>query len=295
MSLIVRPMMRRSIILLCLCGALFIAACGDAREDKDDGTIRVVTSMEIFADMVRNVGGDRVTVEALLPSGADVHTYELAPGKAADVARADIVFLNGLGFEEAIGDVVRGAAKGPVVELTAGLETIRGENPHLWLDVQLAARYVERIRDELIRIDEDGRLAYEANAAGYLDQLRQLDAEIEAGVETIPAANRRLVTFHDAYPYLAERYGLEIVAVVAPSPGQEPSAQDIADLVDAIGGVPAVFKEPQFNAEVLELAAGDADVQVLELLSDAYVDGVDSYIDLMRFNLSQLLEGLRSE
>ena len=85
---------------------------------------------------------------------------------------------------------------------------------------------------------------------------------------------------------------LEITAVVAPSPGQEPSARDIADLVDEIEGLPAVFREPQFNADVLELAAADVGVQVLDLLSDAYVDDVDSYIDLMRFNMNQLREGL---
>ncbi len=282
-------------MLVCLFAVLFMAACGDASKDTDDGSaIRAVASLEVFADMVRNVGGDRVHVDALLPAGADVHTYELAPAKAADVVKADIVFLNGLGLEESVGDVVRSVAEGPIVELAAGLPTIRGDNPHLWLDVQLAERYVERIRDALSAADADGRLTYQANAAAYLDELRRLDAEIAAGVETIPAANRRLVTFHDAFPYFADRYGLEMVAVVAPSPGQEPSARAIADLVEAIEGLPAVFAEPQFNAQVLELAAGDVDVRVVDLLSGAFVDGVDSYVDLMRFNLRQLLEGLGS-
>ena len=119
-----------------------------------------------------------------------------------------------------------------------------------------------------------------------------IDGEFAAAVDAIPAENRKLVTFHDAYVYMAERYGLEITAVVVPSPGQQPSAQAIADLVRAIAGLPAVFKESQFNADVLEVAAADAGIQVLELLSDAYVDDVDSYIDLMRFNMNQLLEGL---
>ena len=159
---------------------------------------------------------------------------------------------------------------------------------------QLAARYVERIRDALIEQDPEGRDAYEANTAAYLRELDELDREVEAAVESIPAENRALVTFHDAFPYLASRYGLEIVAVVVPSPGQEPSAQDVAELVEILQsrGVPAVFKEPQFNATVLELAADDAGVRVLDLLSDAYTDGVGSYIELMRFNLRQLQEGL---
>jgi zinc/manganese transport system substrate-binding protein/manganese/iron transport system substrate-binding protein len=167
-------------------------------------------------------------------------------------------------------------------------------NPHMWLDARLAARYVERIRDTLIDIDPEGRAAYEANATAYLEQLGDLDREIEEAVLAIPEANRKLVTFHDAYVYLAARYGLEIVGVVVPSPGQEPSAQAVADLVRTLDdeGIPAVYKEPQFNAEVLERAASEAGVRVLDLLSDAYGDGVDSYIGLMEFNIAQLTEGL---
>ena len=135
---------------------------------------------------------------------------------------------------------------------------------------------------------------YEANSAAYLGELDALDSEMETAIGSIPPENRKLVTFHDAFPYLAERYGLEVVAVVVPSPGQEPSAQDVAQLTETLRSerVPAAFKEPQFNARVLELAADDAGVRVLDLLSDAYTGDVDSYIDLMRFNLRQLQEGL---
>jgi len=246
--------------------------------------------------MARNVGGDRVEVEALLPSGADPHTYELTPDRIAAITRADVVFANGLGLEGNLLDVVAQNASDTVVELSEGLDTLAG-NPHLWLDPRLGAVYVERIRDALIDADPAGAAEYETNATAYLEQLGDLDRELDAAVASIPAERRKLVTFHDAYPYLAARYGLEVVAVVAPSPGQEPSARDVAELVSAIRdeNVPAVFKEPQFNAEVLELAAGDAGVRVLDLLSDAYANGVASYLDLMRFNLRQLQEGLGDE
>ena len=230
-------------------------------------------------------------VEALLPSGADVHTYELPPSRIADVARADIIFLNGLDLEEQAGKIARTNASGPVIELTEALPVI-DDNPHLWLDVRLAAGYVERIRDELTNIDPDGRTVYEVNAAAYLEELESLDLEMERAIGTIPAEDRRLVTFHDAYVYLAQRYGLEVIAVVAPSPGQEPSARDLGELADAIEDVPAVFKEPQFNAAVLELVADEQGVRVLDLLSDAYVDGVGTYVQLIRFNMDQLVEGL---
>ena len=142
--------------------------------------------------------------------------------------------------------------------------------------------------------DAAGRRTYEANATAYLEQLGDLDREMEDAVNAIPPERRELVTFHDAFPYLAARYGLEIVAVAVPSPGQEPSARRIAELTQTLraGGVPAVYKEPQFNAHILQRAADEAGVRVLDLLSDAYTEGVDSYVDLMRFNMRQLEEGL---
>lgn len=280
-----------------------LAGCKESTGGGDAGTaepsVRAATSLEIFADMVRNVGGERVAVAALLPPGADPHTYELTPNRVADVARADVIFINGLALEKAIQDVIDANATGPVIELAKGLPAIgAGEgNPHLWLDVRLAARYVERIRDALIEQDPAGRTSYEANAAAYLEQLGDLDRELEGAVNAIPPERRKLVTFHDAFPYLAARYGLEIVAVAVPSPGQEPSAQRIAELTQTLraGGVPAVYKEPQFNADILEQAADQAGVRVLDLLSDAYADGVDSYVGLIRFDMGQLLEGLHGD
>ncbi len=291
MTITSRCWLRLSIIPLLLIAMAAVLACGDGDEPPASDEVRVVASLEIFADMVRNVGGDRIAVEALLPSGADVHTYELPPSRVAEVVRADIVFLNGLDLEEQAGKIARTNATGPVIELTEALPVIDG-NPHLWLDARLAAGYVERIRDELTNIDPDGRTVYEANAVAYLEELEGLDREFELAIDTIPAEDRRLVTFHDAYVYLAQRYGLEVIAVVAPSPGQEPSARDIGELSDAIEGVPAVFKEPQFNAGVLELVAEEQDVQVLDLLSDAFVDVFVTYVQLMRFTMNQLVEGL---
>jgi ABC-type Zn uptake system ZnuABC Zn-binding protein ZnuA len=283
---------RRSAFWAGVCALLVLVACGGQQGDGT-GRLSVVTSLELFADFVRQVGGADVEVTALLPSGADPHTFELAPARVADLAHADLVFMNGLGLEGRLRGVIETNAGGPVVELAAGLPTI-DDNPHLWLDPQLAARYVERVRDALIEHDPTHRDTYTANAQAYLDRLAQLDVEFADAIASIPPERRKLVTFHDAFPYLAQRYGLEVVAVVVPSPGQEPSAQQVAALARAIQdeGVPAVYKEPQFNASVLELAARDAGVRVLDLLSDAYIEGVDSYLGLMQFNLRQLQEGL---
>lgn len=288
---VAKPASRLAALLLLF--ALLGAACGGSDDEAPQTRLRAVASLEIFADMARQVGGDRVEVTALLPSGADPHTFELSPQRVVPVVEADVVFINGLGLEGNTEDVVRNNAEGIVIELTEGLDTL-GDNPHLWLDVDLAARYVERIRDAFVEFDPEGHDVYEANAEGYLGVLRRLDLEMEAAIQTIPPESRKLVTPHDAFPYLAERYGLEVVAVVTTSPGQSPSARSVAELTEKLSSehVPAVFREPQSNSDVLEQAAEEAGVEVFELLSDAFTEGVDSYVELMRFNMEQLIEGL---
>jgi manganese/iron transport system substrate-binding protein len=234
-------------------------------------------------------------VSSLIPAGVDPHTYEPTPSRVANLAKADLVIVNGLGLEAALQDVIdqNTPSSTPVVELSQGLSVITTDhdsNPHLWLDVQNAIAYVERIRDALVEVDPAGAETYRANADSYLAELQTLDQEVAAAIDSIPPERRKLVTFHDAYPYLARRYGLKVVGVVVASPGKEPSAKDVADLVEAIAAenVPAVFKEPQFNARVLELAADDAGVEVCTLYSGALDKKVDTYIKLMRFDASEL-------
>jgi manganese/iron transport system substrate-binding protein len=187
----------------------------------------------------------------------------------------------------------------PVIEMADALPVIGASgsspgNPHLWLNVQDAMHYVEKIRDGLIQVDPAGTDVYTANAASYLTELDALDKETATAIATIPADRRKLVTFHDSFPYFAQRYGLEVVAVVEESPGQEPSAGDLAKLVDTIRSenVPTVFAEPEFNDAVLQAAAAEAGAKVSTLLSDAYAENVHSYVELIRYDTQQLVAGL---
>ena len=170
-----------------------------------------------------------------------------------------------------------------------------GGNPHLWLDPRYAQLYVERMRDALSAADPAGAAEYAANAERLIAELQALDAELEQTLGVIPPERRKLVTFHDAFPYFAARYGFELVGVVLRSPGREPSAQEVAELVARIRAerVPAVFTEPQFNARILELAAADSGVRVLTLYSDALDARTATYFDLMRYNARQIVEGLQ--
>ena len=273
------------------------------RETAAQPTARlpVVTSTTVFVDMIQQVGGDRVEAFSIVPAGSDPHTFQPTPRDVQRASRARVAVWNGLGLDEAAEEAVAelGVPDLVTVTLSAGIEPIADDehagNPHLWLDPTLAERYVQRIRDGLIEADPANAATYTANADRYLGEIAELDAFAFEQIATIPPERRKLVTFHDAFPYLARHYGLEVVAVVLKSPGREPSAGEVAELVTQITAqqIPTVYKEPQLNARVLELAARDAGVQVRSLYSDALDDQVRSYVDLMRYNVTSLVEGLR--
>ena len=310
----------RSAAWLVLLAAVTAVACGE--EDKGPtvagtGPVRVATSISVFGDMVRQVGGDRVTVISVIPSGADVHTFQPAPKDVKKLGDVRAVFLNGHHLEESLMGVIENnvSKQAKIVELSAGMQAIEfepeavgpegkedeeheeeeGGNPHFWLDVRNARSYVERIRDTLREVDPEGRSVYDANSTRYLEELDALDREIRSKIETIPPNQRKLVTFHDAFPYFASAYGLELVGYVVRSPGRSPSAQEIKALGDTLRrqNVKTVFKEPQLNAKLLERAAKDAGVKVDVLYSDALTKDITSYVEMMRRNADAVARGLQ--
>jgi len=309
--------------LTALLATLLLAACGSdgqagappPRPSPAGGDlVRVGATLPLFADFAREVGGDNVDVFSILPSGADPHTYEPTPSDIRRIAEADIIFVNSLqpGLEGSILNVIESnkSRDTTVIPFMANVTSPRaqelgdpeitaaeaGDNPHLWLDPSLARAYADVIADALASEDAGNAALYSDNLTRYGQRLAQLDDDIAAAVQQIPPENRKLVTPHDAFPHLARRYGLEIVGFVVPGPGQDPSPRDIADLTRAIRdqSVPAVFTEPQIGADsrLLEQIAADADVQVCTLYSDTLTDDAPTYIDMMRFNVDELLRCL---
>ncbi len=287
---------------------------------QSGATVKVVTGVGIVQDLVQRVGGDRVEARSIVPPGADPHTYQPTPRDIQALQGARLAVWNGLGLDETAADLVaeQGLPDLTVVVLTDGVTPLAGDddahadeaaheddhghghshaagNPHLWLDPAYAVRYVQTIRDSLIEVDPSGADVYRANATAYIGEIEAFDVWAKGEIEAIPAERRKLITFHDAFPYFAAHYDLDLVGVVLRSPGREPSAQEIAALVTEIRQhqIPAVYAEPQFNARILDLAARDAGVQVRRLYSDAFDAEVTSYLDLMKFNVTSIVEGLR--
>jgi ABC-type Zn uptake system ZnuABC Zn-binding protein ZnuA len=274
--------------------ALPLAGCGLV----GGGEPEVLATTTIFADMAKQVAGNRLRVGSVVPAGTHVEEYEPSPGDAKRVSAAKIIFVNGLDLDKWAEPLLKNKkADAPVITLTDGLPDI-DENPHMWFDPQLARRYVEKIRDALIALDPQGRDAYTTNALSYSNELVRLEAELKAKAATVPQDRRKLVTSHDAFPYFAKAFGFEVIGFVQPEPDKEPSAQELAALVNTVKAakVPAVFVETGVSRSLTETLAKEAGVTkvVADLPTDSLLAApADSYIGLMRVVMDKITNALK--
>jgi zinc/manganese transport system substrate-binding protein len=285
--------------------ALSAAACaGDGGNDGSDGPTVVVTST-ILGDVVTELVGDAATVDVLLPLGADPHEFAPSTRQVESMATADLLVVNGGGFEHGLVDAIERAADGGTTLFAATDHVdLLDDDPHIWTDPRRMVGVVEALADALVDAladDGDDEAALRQRAAAYAEELRALDAEIEALLDPVPAARRVLVTNHEVLGYFADRYGFEVVGTVIPSSttGAEPSAADVEALAEVIDEqrVPAIFGEtssPSRLARALADAAGD-DVEVVTLFTESLGEpgsGAETYLDLLRTDATRIAEAL---
>ncbi len=268
--------------------------------------VQVVATLFPIADIVRQVGGTNVEVALLLPAGASPHTFEPAPTQIRQVAQAQLFVRVGAGLDGWTQPLLA-AAQRPVrvVTLTDGVVLLPigdghagsgSGDPHIWLDPLLVRDHVvPALAGALTQVAPEHAPEFAAGAAAFSTALTRLDAEIRAALAPVP--NRRYVSFHGAWRYFARRYELTEVAVVEPFPSKEPSARDIASLVERARGahVRAVLVEPQFSARTAEQIAREIGARVITVdpLGGPQLAGRAAYVDLMRYNLQRFLEALQ--
>lgn len=280
--------------------------------------LKVVATTNILGDVVRNVGGDRIDLTVLMGIGIDPHTYVPTPSDTAAIHDAHLVLASGAGLEADLAEMFENAGGNAVeIEVSSGLElrpmpggTEEGAgagqdhdhgaaDPHVWFDVQNVIFWVQGINGALGNMDPDNAAYYAENAQRYIGLLEDLDAWVVEQVTSIPDAKRKLVSNHTSFGYLAGRYGFEELGAVYPvSPSAEPSAQDIAALEDAIRehGVPAVFIETTVRPGLAQQVAEDTGASLVSLYTGslgAPGSGVESYIDLIRFDVSAIVRALQ--
>jgi ABC-type Zn uptake system ZnuABC Zn-binding protein ZnuA len=303
MRLDISHVRRRGLVAL-LAGAIVVGACTPvpAASGADD-SLQVVATTTVFADIVANVGGDRVKVRSIIPPGVGPEDYEPKPDDARALDGADLIVSNGVGLDDFLNGLIEANGNDAArLVLGDGIPTITVDgdaNPHFWLDPTLvSSHYLPAIEAKLTEIDPAGAATYRANAMAYAAELGAMDAELKTEVETIPASDRKLVTVHDAFPYFARHYGFELVGVILGSPGQEPSAGELAALIDTVraAGVKAVFSEAQFSPALAETLANETGAKVITTLyNDALGPApADTYLGMMRWNMTRIVEARRS-
>jgi zinc/manganese transport system substrate-binding protein len=265
--------------------------------------IAVVASFSILHDMVTAVCGARATVRSLVGPNSDAHNYQGRPSDAQAIATAALVVSNGLGFEPWLPRLMDAVAfKGRAVVASAGVESLTrsaAPDPHCWQDVANAWRYVANIAEGLKAVDADNADHYAAGAAAYDQRLAALDAWIRAEIATVPPAQRRVITDHDAFAYFAKAYGVEFLALRGRVPEGEPPAKRIAELIEQLRAhkVRALFFENMSNPALIQQIARDAGATVgPALYSDALSlpDGpAATYEAMMRYNVTALVAGMR--
>ncbi len=305
-------------IALALAAALALVAVSCGADERvfvaEDARLRVVTSVSPITSLAESVGGDRIALEGIVPEGADSHTFEPAPSAARAMAEADLIALNGLFLEEPALEMAQANKKDGAVILLLGNRAVSREewafgasfpesrghpNPHLWMSPPLALRYAALIRDELSALDAPNADYYAANYERLRGRLEALDRAIAEAVATIPPANRKLLTYHDSFPYFAARYGMEVIAAAQPSDFTEPSARSVASLIEQVreSGVPAVFGSQAFPSPSLERIAEASGARFVDSLRDDDLPGAPddprhSYLGMMLANTETMVAAL---
>jgi len=299
MILSMLAMMFRTSITGLLVG-LTLLGCGRSNESSGGAELSVVATTTEVADLVRNVGGQRVEVEGILGPGADPHDYEPRPSDAVELTDAAVVFKSGGDLDEWLDDLIDSAGTGGEVVTLFDRVRRRGSDPHWWHDPRNAVLATEAIRDALIQADPDGRAAYEGSAARYNERLRTTDRQIESCVAELPPAKRKIVTTHDSLAYFAERYGVEVVGAVIPSLSTQaqPSVKDIGALVEQVEqeDVEAIFPEAALDDKLERAVSREAGAEVGEpLFTDSLgPEGTpaSTYLGMMRENARRLALGM---
>ncbi|HLO50787.1 MAG TPA: metal ABC transporter substrate-binding protein [Kamptonema sp.] len=245
----------------------------------------VVTTVAPITNIISNIGGDRVEVKGIIPEGADSHTFEPRPSDSELLSKANLIITNGLHLESPTEKLANASKPKNTKIYELGNNTITGNdwlfdfsfpkekgdpNPHLWVNPKYAEAYAKLAAEQLTQLDPAGKDYYATNLKNYLQRLDELDKATRAIVASIPEKNRKLLTYHDSWAYWAREYGFEVIGAIQPSDFKEPSAQDVAKLVDQVRktGVPAIFGSEVYPSKVEEQIAREANIKTANTADD---------------------------
>jgi len=300
--------------------AVSLVACSDDDGDSGGTTpaassgLKVVTTVSPITSISESIGGAMIELEGIIPEGVNSHTFEPAPSVAGLISDADLIIMNGLSLEEPTLEMAEANKKDDAVILLVGDNTITEDewkfdfsfpeseghpNPHLWPNPLHGLTYAELIHEQLVALDPDNAAYYDANLAAFTAQIEDIDARMMTSTQTVPPENRKLLTYHDSWAYWAPRYGFEVVGAIQPADFAEPSAQEVAGLIDQVNelGLPAIFGSEVFPSDVLEQIAAETGAEYVDDLRDDDLPGAPgdanhTYVGLMAENMRIMLPAL---
>jgi len=276
--------------------------------------LRIVTTVAPLTNLVGLIAGSTGSiVQGIVPEGTNSHTYEPPPSAAATLEKADIIFVNGMSLEDPVLTLAQSNAPNAVVCELGTASLLEGgwiydfsfpeeggkPNPHLWTNPPLVLPYLTLIRDVLAKADPQNIDKYDANYIAASQLVMKLDEAMIIATKTIPANQRLLLTYHDAYAYFARHFGYEVIGAVQPQSFEEPSPSDIAGLIDQVKSkkIKAIFGSEVFPSPVLEQIGKETGVRYIDVLRDDDLpgkpgDAEHSWGGLMKFNYITIVEAL---
>ena len=286
----------------------------DESEPAAGAKLRVATTVSPITSLVENIAGDRIVLEGIVPEGTNSHTFEPSPSVATILARTDLFVANGLFLEEPTIQLAESNLPDGATTILLAEKTITRDewvfdfsfpeadghpNPHLWTAPHLAIKYAELINGKLAELDPANASYYEENLGKLRESIEDLDGRISEAVQTIPPENRKLLTYHDSFPYFGPRYGFEIIGAIQPSDFSEPSSREVARLIDQVREtqVPAIFGSEVFPSPVMEQIASEGGAKFVDRLRDddlpgAYGDTNHTYMGLILEDARIITESL---
>ena len=308
--------------------SIFVASCAGADQTStsqnigcslgeviSDRAIKIATTVAPITSIVANIaGGTSAVITGIVPEGTNSHTFEPRPSDAATLESADIVFINGLVLEEPTKDLALANLRLGANVCELGTEILPESeyifdfsfpkeggkpNPHLWTNPPMAKKYAEVVRDVLVRRDPTNGAIYERNFLAFALKIDALDEAIKIATATIPADQRKLLTYHDAYAYFATNYGFTVVGAIQPSSFDEPTPKEVGELISQVKdqNVKAIFGSEVFPSTVLEQIGAETGVRYVDVLRDDDLigepgDPEHSWLGLMRFDFATIVEAL---
>lgn len=285
----------KKIILALICVVIILTVgCSKSEITVESTKPQVYCSFYGIYDFVSEIGGDRIDVYNMVPTGTEPHDWEPSTKDMADLIKADVIFYNGLGMEGWI-DKVKSSVGEDVkfVELSEGIADENTNDPHIWLDPNNAEKMCISILDELCELDSVNSNVYEQNSSNLISEIQKVDNEYKTALTGI--SNNKIVVAHEAYSYLCKAYGLEQIAIEGISADSEPSPSKMKELINTLihKNIKYVFFEELVSSKVAETLAAETGAELLELnpiegLTDEEIANGDNYVSVMRKNLANI-------